>query len=135
MRFETRLQYLRIALVAIGLFMVIAVGPLMLGLWPSGWAWGTHAGHSHYAPMIVAIYAVLGVFLILAAKRPRAYAPIVWFAVWSSVLHGAVMAVQAFLDDAERGHFIGDIPAIFAVAIVLGCLMPREAEFEANVNG
>jgi hypothetical protein len=133
MRFETRVAWLRIALAAFGVILIVAVGPLMLWLWPSGWAWG--AGHSHYPPMIVALYVVLGVFLLLAARRPRAYAPIVWFAVWSSVAHGTVMAVQAWWDPAELGHFIGDIPALFVMAIVLGLLMPREAEFVRAAAG
>lgn len=130
MRFETRLKSLRIALTVFGLVFVFAVGPLMLSLWPSGWAWGGGHGYSHYAPMIIAIYAVLGIFLLLAARKPRQYAAVVWFTVWSSVLHGAVMAVQAYADPAERGHFYGDIPGIFIVAAVLAWLMPRDAEFE-----
>jgi len=135
MRFETRLKSLRIALYAFGLTFLFGVGPLMLSLWPSGWAWGAEYGHphySHYSLMIIAIYAVLGIFLLLAARKPRQYGAIVWFTVWSSVLHGAVMAVQAFFDTAERAHFLGDIPAIFIVAAVLAYLMPRDAEFERN---
>ena len=137
MRFETRLKYLRIALYVFGLIFVLAVGPLMLSLWPSGWAWGAEQGHphySHYSLMIIAIYAVLGIFLLLAANRPRQYGAIIWFTVWSSVLHGAVMAVQAYVDPAERGHFLGDIPGIFIVAAVLAWLMPRDAEFERNAR-
>ena len=132
MDFKTRLKFLRIALTVFGLIFVVGVGPLMLSLWPSGWAWGAEHGHSHYALMIIAIYAVLGIFLLLAARKPRQYGAIVWFTVWSSVLHGAVMAVQAFFDTAERAHFLGDIPAIFIVAAVLAYLMPRDAEFERN---
>ena len=33
------------------------------------------------------------------------------------------MAWQAFSDPAERGHLLGDVPAMFLVAIVLGVLM------------
>jgi hypothetical protein len=61
--------------------------------WPSGWAW--HNGHSDYPMMIVGIYATLGVFLILAAREPIANLSLIWFAAWSSVVHGAIMAVQA----------------------------------------
>jgi hypothetical protein len=38
------------------------------------------------------------------------------------------MGTQAFNDAAERGHFIGDVPALFPVAIVLAVLMPRTAQ-------
>ncbi|HKU08935.1 MAG TPA: DUF6632 domain-containing protein [Bradyrhizobium sp.] len=119
---ETRLSYLRIALIAVGLIMIFAVYPLVL-LWPSGWAWGH--GHSHYVLMIVGLYATLGVFLLLAARDPLAHRSLIWFTVWSSVVHGGVMAVQSLSDGAESGHLIGDVPALFIIAIVLGVLMPR----------
>jgi hypothetical protein len=45
--------------------------------------------------------------------------------VWSSVVHAAIMAVQAFSEASERGHLVGDVPALLIVAIVLGVLMPR----------
>jgi uncharacterized protein DUF6632 len=40
-------------------------------------------------------------------------------------VHGAIMGVQSFNDPAEHGHLIGDVPALFLVAIVLAVLMPR----------
>jgi hypothetical protein len=33
------------------------------------------------------------------------------------------MALQAFSDVTERGHLLGDVPALFLIAIVLGVLM------------
>ena len=35
------------------------------------------------------------------------------------------MGVQSFNDPAERGHLIGDVPALFLVAIILAVLMLR----------
>jgi hypothetical protein len=37
------------------------------------------------------------------------------------------MAVQAFSEASERGHLVGDVPALFLIALVLGALMPRAA--------
>jgi hypothetical protein len=133
MSFDTRLKYLRVALNFFGFFFLAALGPLMLGLWPSGWTWGVDQGHSHYTLMIIAMYAVLGWFLLLAARKPQAYSAIIWYTVWSSVLHGIIMAVQAYIDPAERRHFLGDIPGLFIVAIVLGYLMPRNADFDQQM--
>jgi hypothetical protein len=56
---ETRLFYLRIALIVFGLIFIFGIYPLGI-LWPSGWTWGQ--GHSHYLMMIIGIYATLGVF-------------------------------------------------------------------------
>jgi hypothetical protein len=118
----TRLFCLRVALVVVGLFSLLAFYPLLV-LWPSGWAWGH--GHSHYALMMVSIYATLGVFLLIAARDPLAHRSLIWFTVWSSVAHGGIMAAQALNDSAERGHLFGDVPALFLVAAVLAFLTPR----------
>lgn len=119
---DTQISYLRIALIAIGLIFLLSVYPLMI-LWPSGWAWGH--GHSHYAMMIVGVYATLGIFLLLASRDPLSHRSLIWFTVWSSVVHGAIMAVESIQDPMEYGHLIGDVPALFVVAIVLAMLMPR----------
>ena len=113
-----RLKYLRIALVLAGL-ACLALYPLML-LWPSGWAW--HDGHSDYPMMIVGLYATLGVFLIRSARDPLANLSLIWFTVWSSAVHGAIMAVQALTQPAQMGHLVGDVPALFIVAIALAIL-------------
>jgi hypothetical protein len=75
--------------------------------------------------MILGVYATLGVFLLIASKNPAAHASLIWFTVWSSVVHAVIMAVQALTDGAERGHLIGDVPALLVVAIVLAVLTPR----------
>jgi hypothetical protein len=51
----------------------------------------------------------------MASRDPDAHKSIIWFTVWSSVVHGAIMALQAFGDSAERGHLLGDVPALFLV--------------------
>jgi uncharacterized protein DUF6632 len=115
-----RSLYLRVALIVIGLTFIFGIYPLGV-VWPSGWIWGH--GHSHYLMMILGLYATLGVFLLIASRDPEAHRSIIWFTVWSSVVHGAIMAWQAFADPAERGHLLGDVPALFLIAIVLAALM------------
>jgi hypothetical protein len=100
----------------------LLIYPLMQ-LWPAGWVW--HEGYSDYPLMIVGVYATLGVFLIRAARDPLANLSLIWFVVWSSVVHGAIMAVQSFMHPMHMGHLVGDVPALFIVAIVLGLLTPR----------
>ena len=119
---QGRLSYLRIALIAVGLIFVFGIYPLGR-VWPSGWTWGT--GHSHYLMMILGLYATLGVFLLVASRDPLAHRSLIWFTVWSSVVHAVIMAVQSFTDAAERGHLLGDVPALLVVAIVLAALTPR----------
>jgi hypothetical protein len=92
-------------------------------LWPTGWRWSPH--HAHYEQMIVGIYFTLGVFLIRAAKDPARHHGIIWFAVWSSVVHAGIMTIQALTDPAHRGHLVADVPALFLAAAVFSVLMPR----------
>jgi len=119
-----RMKYLRIALVAVGLIFTLGIYPLTV-VWPSGWSW--HAGHSHYLQMILGIYATLGVFLFAASRKPLAYLSVIWFTVWSSVVHSGVMAAQALADAEQRGHLWGDVPALLVVAVVLASLTPRSS--------
>jgi len=118
---DSRRSYLQTALFAFGVAFLV-VYPLMQ-LWPSGWAWTP--GQHEYEQMIVGIYATLGVFLIRASREPEAHLSLIWFTVWSSVVHGGIMAVQAVVDSSEHWHLVGDVPALFVVAVVLGVLAPR----------
>jgi hypothetical protein len=118
-----RRQWLRVALLVFGVVFLL-VYPLMW-VWPSGWTW--QPGQHEYEQMIVGVYATLGIFLIRAARNPEAHLSLIWFTVWSSVVHGGIMAVQAIVDPAERGHLAGDVPGLLLVALVLGVLTPRGA--------
>jgi hypothetical protein len=118
-----RLRYLKVALAAIGVFCIIGVYPLTI-VWPSGWAWHG-SGPSLYLQMIIGIYATLGVFLIIAAKNPLAHLSLIWFAVWSSVVHGGIMAVQALAYPQHRGHLLGDVPVLLVAAAVFAVLTPK----------
>lgn len=116
-------RLLRVALIAVGLIFIFGIYGLGI-VWPSGWQWGH--GHSHYLWMIIGVYATLGVFLLIASRNPQANRSLIWFTVWSSVVHGAIMATQALTDPMESGHLLADVPALFLVAILLGTLMWRE---------
>lgn len=118
----TGLRYLRIALIVFGAIMTFGIYPLTL-IWPAGWVW--HTGQSEYLWMIIGVYATLGIFLMLAAGDPLQHRSLIWFTVWSSVVHAAIMAVLALANPMHAGHLAGDVPALFLVAVVLALLMPR----------
>ncbi|MGA2194976.1 MAG: DUF6632 domain-containing protein [Bryobacteraceae bacterium] len=121
-----RTKYLRIALLLVGLIFIFGIYPLTI-IWPSGWAWHT-GGHSDYLQMILGIYATLGVFLVVASRNPLAHLSLIWFTVWSSVVHGAIMAAQSLANSQHMGHLWGDVPALFVVAELLTILTPRGAD-------
>ena len=119
-----RIKYLRIVLLLVGLIFIIGIYPLTI-IWPSGWSW--HAGQSDYLQMILGIYATLGVFLLVASRNPLAHLSLIWFTVWSSVVHGGIMAIQSVAIPEHMGHLWGDVLALFVVAAVLTVLTPRGA--------
>lgn len=119
-----RIAALRYALIAVGATFILGLKTLSI-VWPSGWSWGV--GPSHYWPMILGVYATLGVFLIRASGNPLANRSLIWFTVWSSVVHGAIMAVQALANRQHIGHLWGDVLALLVVAAVLAFLTPRGA--------
>jgi len=117
----TTRKLLQIVLVLSGAGFLL-IYPMAI-VWPSGWAWHPGApAASDYFMMIVAVYAVLGLFLIRAALDPAANRSLIWFAAWSSLVHAALMAVQARAMPGHGGHLIGDVPALLVVAVALGWL-------------
>jgi uncharacterized membrane protein len=123
-------RYLQITLIVVGIAFLL-IYPLMR-VWPSGWSW--QPGQHEYEQMIIGIYATLGIFLLWASQNPKEHLSLIWFTVWSSAVHGLIMTVQAVIDPAERGHLVGDIPALILVAIVLGLLTPRKMTPPSNLS-
>lgn len=121
-----RLRYLRVVLVLVGLIFIFGVYPLMMSIWPSGWRWSPN--QPQYEQMILGVYAALGVFLLIASRNPLRHLSLIWFTVVSSVVHAGIMTAQALQMPSEHGHLLGDIPALFIVAILLALLTPRGAD-------
>jgi len=125
---EQKLKFLSYALYLFGFVFIFGIYIMMMWVFPSGWGWEPR--QPEYEQMIMGVYATLGVFLIRAAKDPMDNASLIWFTVWSSAVHGGIMLVQAILDETERMNLLGDVPALFLVAIVLAYLMPGKKTAE-----
>jgi len=107
------------ALTVVGLIFIFGIYPLTV-LWPSGWSW--QPDQPAYLQMIIGIYVVLGICLIRAAKDPAQHLSLIWFTVWSSVVHAGVMIWHSFTDPGMMPHLWGDDAALLVVALVLGVL-------------
>lgn len=121
-----RLRYLRVALISVGLIFIFGIYPLMMALWPSGWRWSPN--QAQYEQMILGVYATLGVFLLIASRNPLRHLSLIWFTVFSSVVHAGIMTAQALSMPSEHGHLFGDVPALLIVAALLAILTPRGAD-------
>jgi hypothetical protein len=113
---------LRPVLIATGLVFIFGIFALMR-VWPSGFKWSP--GQPEYEQMILGVYATLGVFLLIAARSPQDHRSLILFAAWSSLVHSAIMGVQAILDATERGHLLGDVPALAIIGVALWALAPK----------
>ena len=127
-----RVNLLKLALRIVGVIFIVGIYSLMV-IWPSGWRW--HTGESHYPAMILGVYATLGVFLLIASRNPLAHVSLIWFTVWSSVVHAAIMAVQSLMHADQVGHLWGDVPALLLVAAILASLTPRSAADSIAMDG
>ncbi len=123
------MKSLKAALIVFGISCIVGLYAMMR-VWPAGWVWAP--SQHEYEQMIMGIYATLGVFLILAAKDPLKHLSLIWFTIWSSIVHGGIMLVQALVDETERAHLLGDIPAVLLMGIVLWILVPKAQEAEAH---
>lgn len=124
-------QALRPVLIAVGLVFIFGVG-LLMRAWPAGWQW--QPNQHEYEQMVLGVYATLGVFLILAAREPRKHRSLILFTAWSSLVHAGIMGIQAIRDTAERGHLVGDVPALAIVGIVILILAPGAARSPADMS-
>jgi uncharacterized SAM-binding protein YcdF (DUF218 family) len=115
-------QALRITLIAVGLVFVFGLYPMTV-IWPDGFMWMPR--QAEYEQMILATFAVLGIFLLLASRAPSEHRSLIAFAGWSSLVHGLVMLVQALRDPMEQANLFGDIPALILVGVALLVLNRR----------
>lgn len=110
------------SLIVVGSLFAFGLAGLMTFA-PAAWAWQPR--QHEYQQMILGFYAVLGLFLLRAAGNPMRHRSLIWFTVWSSMVHAAVMAINALRDPAERGHLWADVPVLLLVAIVIASLIPK----------
>ena len=89
------------------------------GLWQGGQEWTVRPIATSYEQMILLTIAILGVFLLKASGDPAQHRGLIAFAGWMSLLHGALMFVQAIRDPVERANLAGDVPALLLVPAVV----------------
>ena len=108
-----------------GLAFIFIIPIMKLDLF-GGWAWSP--AQWEYELMIQGIYMTLGIMMIISAKNPVKNSMFIWFVVWSSVVHAVIMAYQAAIAADEMGHFVGDIPVLFILALLLGYSLKKAEE-------
>ena len=78
-------------------------------------------------PMFLSFFVGLGLFLLLAVKRPAAHRSLVIFAAFSSLFHALVMTfetMEAYSHGVRRDYKDVVIAAIFGV-VLLAAIPPK----------
>jgi hypothetical protein len=81
----------------------------------------------HVPLMITVIYFVWSLFLIRAAKDPRAHGSFLDFTMWANLAHGLVMMPQAFGSHEYHAKFMTDIPWVLILAGAIAFLRPSRS--------
>ena len=114
-----RQRALQVAMVLVGLLFVASIVPVITSLQqPSQ----SDPGDT----MMMSIYFTLGIFLLVAVRKPLANRILILFAAWSSFAHAAVMAAMAYRDPAYK-HLLAGVVLFVIVGLLLLLLAPRPA--------
>ena len=84
--------------------------------------------------MLGGVYATLGIFLLLALRNPSENRSLIAFTGWSSLIHAAVMAVQAFRNVIPRGDLLAAVLPLVIVGVALIALAPAKARVAEPVH-
>ena len=118
-----RERALKIALVVVGLFFTAAAYPAIGGL-------HNPVSSDTGDTMQMAIYATLGIFLLLAARNPSAHRSLIAFAAWSSFAHAAIMGTLGFEIAEQRTGFLIASGILVLIGVVLIAVAPPKPSIQ-----
>jgi Family of unknown function (DUF6632) len=116
----------QIVLVIVGLLNVAMIYFLCLDLWHSNWLLEQH---NETEPMFLSFFIPVGVFLLMAAKRPSDHRSMIALAAWWNISHAVVMAIQTVEARIHNVHrSFADVIAVVVIGVVLLALLPAKRE-------
>jgi peptidoglycan/LPS O-acetylase OafA/YrhL len=119
-----RERALKVVMVLVGLLFVAAIYPVVMALWrPSP---SDDTGDT----MMMSLYFTLGVFLLVAARKPSAHRSLIAFAAWSSFAHAVVMTILGFHIPSDRAGFRIGSAVLVVIGIALLALAPAKQSVE-----
>ena len=121
----TREPALKLVLVMVGLFFTAAAYPAIMGL-------HNPVNSDMGDTMQMAIYATLGIFLIIAARNPSAHRSLIAFTAWSSFAHAAIMGTLGFEIPELRTGFLITSAILIIIGVALIALAPRKQPVTAS---
>lgn len=114
----------RIVLVIVGLVNLAIIYPLYMDLRHSSWLL---VQKNETEPMFLSFFVPVGVFLLVAARRPSEHRSMIALAGWWNISHGSVMAIQtveAWMHGVHRNFT--DVIVVLLIGGVLLALLPAK---------
>jgi hypothetical protein len=109
---------LQALLVLTGLFFVAGIYPLLTSI-------PQHQQSDYGDQMMLAVYFVLGVFLLLAVRTPAAHRSLIAFTGWGTLAHDAIMAIQASQLKQLRSELLPLIVVAFLCVALIALVPPK----------
>ena len=116
----------QIVLVIVGLVNLALIYFLYTDLWHSTWLLERK---NEIEPMFLSFFIPVGVFLLMAARRPSEHRSMIALAAWWNISHGVVMAIQtveARIHSVPRNF--ADVIVFLVIGVVLLALLPAKRE-------
>jgi hypothetical membrane protein len=115
----------RIVLVIVGLMNLAVIYPLFLDLQHSSWLLEKK---NEVGPMFLSFFIPVGVFLLLAARRPAEHRSMIALAAWWHISHGTVMAIQSAeaWNHGVHRNFADVILMLVIGGVLLALLPPKQ---------
>lgn len=114
----------QIVLVIVGLLNLALIYFLYRDLRHSSWLLEQN---NECEPMFLSFFIPVGVFLLMAAKRPAEHRSMIALVAWWNISHSAVMAIQtveAWMHGVHRNFT--DVIVILVIGVVLLALLPAK---------
>ena len=125
-----RERLIQIVLVIVGLLNLAQIYFLYMDLRHSRWLL---QGKSEVHPMFLSFFIPVGVFLLMAARRPSEHRSMIALAAWWKISHGVVMAIQTVEARIHGVHRdFTDVVVFIAIGVVLLALLPAKREAVAS---
>jgi hypothetical protein len=99
---------------------------LYLDLWHSSWLLERK---NECGLMFLSFFIPVGVFLLMAARRPSEHRSMIALAAWWNISHGVVMAIQtveAWIHSVHRNFT--DVIVFLVIGVVMLALLPAKPE-------
>jgi hypothetical protein len=126
-----RQRLTQIVLVIVGLLNLSIIYFLYTDLRHSSWLLDRK---NEVEPMFLSFFIPVGVFLVMAARRPSEHRSMIALAAWWHISHGMVMAIQTVETWNHGVHRnFTDVILFLAIGVVLLLLLPAKRETVAPV--